>query len=155
LPGVLLGVVDQFLKRLGRHIRVDDEHIVHVGDAADRLEALHRIVRQLRIESRVHGERADMAHDKGMTIRGGPGNGSHPDGAAGAWARFDDDGIFESTLKPLPEKPRQNVRRSSGSERHDQKDVLTWIGLGCDAHRIAGGQADSRCSHEDLAAIEG
>ena len=109
LTRILLGVVDQFLKRLGRDIRVNNEHVVHIRDAAHRLEALQRIIWQLRIKGWIDREACRYGPSPGYDRPQAHGRQSPRQPTRPRQAGFNDDRKFESCLKPLSEKAGQNV----------------------------------------------
>ena len=68
LAGVLLHIGNQLLEVVGRDILVDNQELGHRHHHADGLEVLERVIRQLRIQRRVDGQRPAGCHEQGVAI---------------------------------------------------------------------------------------
>ena len=113
-----------------RQVRCDHQNVVDPSDEADGRKAAHRVVRQLRIDAGVHGERADVAHEQGVPVGCGLGDLVRADGAAGPRPALDDHAAAQGFLKLLAEKSREYVRRAARRERNDQGEIAGRSGLG-------------------------
>ena len=126
--GIGLGVGDQFLKRMHRQSRVDDD-----GGRAEREhrhagKALHRIVGRLRHRGRRQHLRGGAAEQDAVAVGLRMRHVVGADDAAAAAAVVDDDGA-EDGLHPLGPKPADDIVHTRRHRRDDEADGPAWIRL--------------------------
>ena len=117
-----LGQRHQLLDRLSRHRRVDRQHVGHVRHVGQRRPALHRIVAVMRIDQRIDGQGADVAHQHGEAVGLGARHHLAAQRAAAARPVLDDAALAERDLQLGRDLARQDVGRAAGRERHDQME---------------------------------
>ena len=121
LPGSLLRQRDQFGDRTRRHRRMHQHDIAARCDQSDRREILARVVADIGIERRVDRERARGDQER-VAVGLGLGDLARRDGAAGAAAVLDHDGLAEARAHPLGDDARDHVVAAAGRVGHDQRD---------------------------------
>jgi hypothetical protein len=104
--------------REGLHIerRIHHQHVRSVRRDADVAEVLQRIVRQLRIQARVHAERATIGDQDRVAIGHCLGDGVGPERAIGARLVVDDDRLAERLAHLLRERARRQVGAAAGGK---------------------------------------
>ena len=110
-------------------VRMHQHDIAARRDQADRREILARVVADVGIERRVDRKRA-RRDQKRVAVGRGLGDLARRDGAAGAAAVLDHDGLAEPRAHPLGDDARDHVVAAAGRVGHDQRDR---------ARRIVGG----------------
>ena len=149
------------VKALGRG---HDEHVGQTSKRNHSGEILHRVVGHFRIERRDDGVRR-RADQKQISVSV-TGVRDHPnaDHAAGAGTVFDDDRLTELAGERLKHRPRNNVSRTAGRERHNGVDrfagpvLCTVLRLCLREKRVAGAvygcadDAHQHCRDQEVAA---
>ena len=129
LAGICLGVIDELAHRLCRHGRVHHHRVGDVGEQRDRREILHAVERhgaEQRVVHRVHAHRVEQEH---VAVRRRARDRGGSDIAGCARTILDDDRLPERLPQVLADDARENVRRSAGSERHNEGDRSLRIAL--------------------------
>ena len=98
------------------------EHVVHARDHRDRREVFQRVVAQLRIESRVHGERADVAEEQRVAVGRAARDELGADLARRAAAVVDDDLLRPHFAELLRDDAAHEVGGARRRERDDDAD---------------------------------
>ncbi len=130
LARIRLGVGNELLHGVGRHRRIDDEHIGDARDEDHRDEVLDVVVRHLRIQARIDRVRADRAHFERVAVGRRLGDEFRADVAARARPIVDDDALAPGFGEVLRDLAGENVGGAARRKRHDEADRLRRIGGG-------------------------
>src|SRR6516225_6603047 len=123
-----LGISDELGKRLRRNRRIHHHDIWKADDRCDRRDVAEEIEIELVVKRRVDcARRAEEA--QGIAVGSRAHDCFGADIAAGAGTIFNDELLTQPLRQPLPDQPRSNVGRTSGSERNDQAHRPCRIGL--------------------------
>ena len=106
--------------------RMHQHDIAARRDQADRREILARVVADVGIERRIDRERA-RRDQKRVAVGLGLRHLARRDGAAGAAAVLDHDGLAEARAHPLGDDARDHVVAAAGRVGHDQRDRVGRI----------------------------
>ena len=117
---------DQFGDRLRRHRGMHQHDIAARRDQSDRREILARVVADVGIERRIDRQRA-RGDQQRVAVGRGLGDLARRDGAAGAAAVLDHDGLAEARAHPLGDDARDHVVAAAGRVGHDQRDRVGRI----------------------------
>jgi hypothetical protein len=104
-----------------RQPRIDHEHVGNLGDQADRLEILGRVVAQLGIERSIDGV-ADGVDVEGVAVcrRARHDLGTHV--GIGTWPVFHHHGLSQLLAEPGSNQARNHVGGAACREAHDELD---------------------------------
>jgi hypothetical protein len=116
--------VTKLFEGLRRHVGVHDEQIRHLGEQRDGHEILVHVVRLVRKDVGVHRQRADVAHDDGVSIGCGLGHVLHRRNAGAAALVVDEHGLPQLLGQFVGHRARDDLRRATRRERHDEADRL-------------------------------
>ena len=119
---------DELLDRLRRRRVRHQQDFADLRHHRNRREVLFAVVGQFGIERRIGGV-ARKHHQQRVAVGFGLRDRAGSDGAAGAGAVVDDDGLTELLADVLADQPRQNVGDASGAGRHDHLDGARRIVL--------------------------
>src|SRR5215467_14275308 len=122
---VYLCVIDEFLQVVWGQRLFGDECHRNVGHAADRLEIIDRVVRQVLVQEWRGGD-ADVGQEHGVAIGlrpGRPGD-TERDGTANI---FDDDLLLESGTHRAAEIAGEGIARPASCKRHNDRYWSGWI----------------------------
>ena len=149
LARIGLGVVDELLDGLRRHVRVDLHHVRHPRDPGHRHDVADEVERQVLVERRVDAVRRVDEEDR-VAVGVGLDDGIGADVVAGAGPVVDEDLLVKPPAQPLPHQPCEHVRRPAGRIGHDPADRTRRIiggrrGAGEDSD---GGGAKERASSQ-------
>jgi hypothetical protein len=95
LAWICLCVRDELLEGLDRQRRVHHQYVGHLGDLHDRHQVGQRVVAELWVQRRVHGDRADRVHNERVAVGGRPHYDLGAEVAASAGFVVDDELLFE------------------------------------------------------------
>ncbi len=124
LAGIGLDVSDEGLEVLGRHVGVDHEQVGHPRQQRHRHEIAVHIERQVGEDHRVHGQRADVAHDDRVAIGCGLGHFLHRRHAGAAALVVDEHGLAQLARQFVGHRARHDLRGAARGERHHEADRL-------------------------------
>jgi|GEM_PF-6602457 len=127
--GAGLGVLDQFLERVGRKLRMRHQQIRGRSHRHDRLEILDRIKARIAVERRIDGLRTLGGQHQGMAILGRTRGRSRADIAACAGAVLHHHRLADGGGKALRKGAGHRVIGTPCSLRHDEGDRLGGPGL--------------------------
>ncbi|MCY1302602.1 hypothetical protein D9M70_522670 [compost metagenome] len=113
---------DQFTHRAVRAVGRHDQYVGAARQIGDGHEVLGRVVGQFREQSQVDGPGVVGAQHQGVAIRRRLDHVAHGDLAAAAGLVLDDNGLPQLLAQAGLDRPRQDVRRAAGRQRHDQGD---------------------------------
>ena len=129
LPGVRLHIGDEFLEIVGGKVFPGRDDDRQSGDHADRLEIDLRPVGEVRIKRHRGSVRAHLPELDGVAVGAGAHGSDRAGGAAGAGDILDDELLPERAREVLGNDAANNVARSAGSERNDDRDRPVRIGF--------------------------
>ena len=124
LARLLLGERDQLGQRVRRQAGMRHDHQRHQEDVGDRQEVGERLVRQVGIEAGIDAERAAGDHHERVAIGRGRLAVLRGGDAAAAGLVLDDDLLLPHLAELLGHQAREDVRRLSRREGHDEAHGL-------------------------------
>ncbi len=135
LPGIGLGVGDEFRDRLHRYRRMHHHQQRCVREDRDWREVGAEIERQVLVERGRDGV-GGVGHEQRVAV----GRRAHrhfgADVGAAARAVLDHERLAEPNGHPLPEQARQDVGRAAGRDRNDDPHRAGGIALGLGERRV-------------------
>ena len=129
LAGIGFRVSDELRHSVRRHRRVHHHGVGHVGEQRQRGKILHAVERHGGEQSVVHGVHAHGVEQNGVAVGCRACDRAGTDVAGGAGAVLDHDRLAHRLVQMLADDARQDVGRSAGRPRHDQRDRTARIGL--------------------------
>ena len=124
--GLRLRQRDQLAHVLDRQLRRHRQRVGHDSDQADRREILHRVVGELGIDDGVGDVRGRGRHAERVAVGRGLGDRIGADGAAGAGAVLDHDGLPEPLAELGRDQPPDHVHRRARRQRDNHADCDGW-----------------------------
>ena len=118
LAGPLLHIGHEFLERLHRQRRIDDQHAGLASDERNRREVVDRIVGELRVERGADGVGLRREQQR-VAVRRGAGDDLGADRGAGAGLVLDDELLPEAFAELLRDHAHRPVDRATRRKRHD------------------------------------
>src|SRR5262245_15252274 len=128
LARVGLGVGNQLPHRVGRHGRVDDQHVGGRRDQANGSEILLRVIGQIGHQMRQDGLRLMKSDIERVAVGRRLGHGSSRN-RAGATGAILDHGRLAGLAQLLRQRPAHEIGNAAWRCRDDQLDRLRRIGL--------------------------
>ena len=120
LARILAHEVEKRLQVGDRHaLRIDDDHLRHAGDQADRNEVGLQVV----VELGVHRRRdrvVHRAHEEGVAVGRGLARDRRAHRATGAAAVVDDHLLAETARQHGGERARERIGAAAAGEGHDE-----------------------------------
>ncbi len=121
LAGFFPGIGDEFTQVLDRHVGVDHVKAGHLGQQADGLEVLVRVVGQLVEDVGIDGQGADVAQDDGALVIGAR-HFLHGDVAGRAGLVVHEDVLAQGLGQLGGRGARHDFRASARRKGHDKAD---------------------------------
>ncbi len=140
LARIGLGVIDQFLDRMHRHVGIDHQRVRDQPDDGDRLELLQQIVgRGLHRGVERVGRRREQ---HGGAVRRRGRHRLHGELTAGARPRLDHDRLAPDLLQVLADDPRKDVGARPDQDFHRMVRIRLRLRQGGGAKRQRQNQRD-------------
>ncbi len=126
LARIRLHVGHEFLQRIHRHRRRDDQDVRRAADHRNGREVLHRVVGELAHRG-IGPVRADVADHQRVAIGCRARRGHRPDHSPAAALVLDDDGLSERPAQAVGDGARDQVDATAGLHRRDDLDRLVRV----------------------------
>jgi len=121
------GARDQIRNRADAGIRAHEQHVWRVDQFADRRKVLQRIVRQVLVDRRIDGN-GGRGEQQRVAVRLCTRCDGHAGIAAPAAPVVHDHRLTERFLQTDRNDAGNDVGRTSGRKRYDERDDPFWIG---------------------------
>ena len=124
------GIGEEFIEGVGRHRRVDHQHIGHVGNLHDGNEVLERVVTHLLVKRLIDRDGAYRVDDQRIAVGRGAHHRLGADIAAAARAVLDDERLPQLFSELLRDAARQQIGGAARGEGDDDLHGLGGVGRG-------------------------
>ena len=131
LAGIGLGERNQTGNVLRLYRRMHEQHQRQLRDQAERREVLARIEAGIDVERRVDADAASVPEHQRVAVGRRLDHRARADDAGAGAAVLNHHGLAEAGAQPVGHDARHGIVAAAGRERHDQRDVLGRIVLGC------------------------
>ena len=144
LSGAGLGQRYQLFHIAGIDRRMHHQNIGHARHPRHRREAFDGVIRQSRVERRIDSQRANMAHQQGVTVRRCLGRLVGTQAAASAGYVVDDDSLPPGFGQFLSDRTGQDVGAAARGKGHDKANRFAGVNRSR-SRRLGGLRMCQRC----------